>query len=1006
MRLCLVLVGFALCVACGPSVQGEDFPAPVNTEKSTDQPMTPEETVRTATLPEGFRLSVFAAEPDVQNPIAIATDHRGRLWVAENNTWAGSSLGNYRTDLSDRIVILEDTDGDGTHDKRTVFWDEAKKLTSLEVGFGGVWAITLPNLVFIPDANGDDVPDRSPVVVLDGLDDHAVGHTPANGLRWGPDGWLYARHGIQATSSIGKPGSADSQRVNVNTGIWRYHPTLEKTEAVMHGMTNSWGFDYDQHGEMFCINTVIGHLWHVVPGARTERMYGIDMNPHAYQLIEQVADHVHWDTGEAWHEVQDGISDTTLAAGGGHAHIGLMIYQGDNWPESYRGKAYTLNLHGRRINCDRLERVGAGYVAKHEPDLAAFADPFFRGMDLITGPDGGVFIADWSDTGECHDHDGVHRTSGRIYKLSYGEPAPVVGFDLSKASDDELVQAQSAPNAWWSRQARLVLQERAAAPSRVSSAREQLTSIVEGGDAVVPALRAAWALHATGGYDPDVLLNSPDESLRAWGVRFISDNLTPDNAADASTALHALLTAARQDTSGVVALHIASALQRLPVDRRWEIAEALAMKTALSEDRIFPIMLWLGIEPAVPRDPSRALSLLESSRIPLLVQNISRRLTLEIEEHQETVDALLTIATTGETARAEEIVTGMALALRGWRSAPAPSGWSAAAEQLARSKSPRIRQYVQQLNVVFGDGRAIDDLRELVTDGNAAPEARRQALQAILVGRPNDFAPVLHDLLGDRAVMLEALRGLALYDDPATPSRAIGAMGVYGPEERAELVNTLASRPAYARALLQAVREGALDASEVSAFHAQQIRGFGDETLTRELSEVWGDVRATEGEKVSFIESLKQELSADRLASAQPSEGRAIFNRSCASCHVLYGEGRNVGPDLTGSNRHLLDYLLENIVDPSASVGADFRTTLFVLQDGRILNGVVTAENERTITIQTSQDPITIERSEIDDSKPTATSLMPDGLLQNLSPEQIRDLFAYLQSTEQVPLPE
>ncbi|WP_164101264.1 PVC-type heme-binding CxxCH protein [Candidatus Laterigemmans baculatus] len=987
--------------------RGEEFPQPINTEQSTAEPMSAEETVRTATLPEGFELTVFAAEPDVQNPIAITTDHRGRLWVAENYTWAGSLLGNYRTDLSDRIVILEDRDGDGRHDHRTVFWDQAKKLTSIEVGFGGVWAIALPNLIFIPDADGDDVPDGPPVVVLDGLDEQAVGHTPANGLSWGPDGWLYARHGILATSSIGKPGAAPSQRVRINTGIWRYHPTRQTVEAVMHGMTNSWGSDYNSHGEMFCINTVIGHLWHVVPGAHTERMFGVDINPHAYQLIEQVADHVHWDTGEVWHQVRDGVSDTTLAAGGGHAHVGLMIYQGDNWPDSYRNRAYTLNLHGRRINCDTLERQGTGFVAKHAPDLAVFADPFFRGMDLITGADGGVLIADWSDTGECHDHDGVHRTSGRIYKLSYGKPTPAVGFDLSKASDQELVEAQTVPNAWWSRQARRILHERAAAGDAPSleAARESLRQILQSAASPEIQLRAAWALHLTGGCDPQVLLGSSDEFLRAWGVRLIAEGGSANDSAPDSAAV--LLAVAERDSSGPVALHLASSLQRLPIAERWALAAALAQQEAFADDRMFPILLWLGIEPAVAGDPARAIALASASQLPLLTQNIARRLTLEIDRNPRGLEQLLAAANSAETVHPEEILVGMALALRGWRTAPQPKNWTTTAERFTTRGPAELQPYLQQLSVVFGDGRAIDELRGLVIDATADPAARRQALAAILTGRPSDFAGVLQSLLGDRAVMLEALRGLALYDDPATPARALGAVGVYDPEARAELVNLLASRPAYARSLLEAVREGKLAAREISAFHAQQIRGFGDSALTEALSEVWGAVRATASEKRHQIESLKEELSAERLAAADLSQGRALFNRTCSACHVLYGEGHHIGPDLTGSNRKNLDYLLENIIDPSASVGADFRTTLFVLRDGRILNGVVRQQTERTITIQTSDpEPTTVERSEIEASKATPTSLMPDGLLQNLTAEQIRDLVAYLGSSQQVPLPE
>ncbi len=576
--------------------------------------MAPEEVCRASKLPPGFELGVFAAEPDVQNPIAITTDERGRLWVAENYTYAGAGAGWFDVKLRDRVVILEDTDGDGRHDKRTVFWDQGRKLTSVEVGFGGVWVLCAPKLLFIPDKNRDDVPDGAPVVVLDGFGEGAVGHNIVNGLKWGPDGWLYGRHGIQETSQIGRPEATESQRVKINTGIWRYHPTRGTVEAVMHGMTNAWGSDYDEHGEMFCINTVIGHLWHVVPGSHVKRMYGVDMNPHAYQLIEQAADHVHWDTGESWGAVSKGLTDKTSAAGGGHAHCGLLIYQGDNWPAEYRGRVYTLNMHGRRINSDILVREGAGYTAKHGPDLCFFADPWFRGMDLITGPDGGVLIADWSDTGECHDHDGVHRTSGRIYKLTYGRPKKIAPFDLAKASDQELVDLQRHPNDWYVRQSRRVLQEREAVrqqqPTTAASVEPHsaavhgffVEQIGEPGSPEKLRLASVFAANATGDLDQATLvklLGDKNESVRAWAVKLLADP-APYIDHDPAVKIGAFLgSQATRETSGLVQLYLASALERLPIDRRWLLAAALAVHPEFANDRMLPSILWNGIEPAV-----------------------------------------------------------------------------------------------------------------------------------------------------------------------------------------------------------------------------------------------------------------------------------------------------------------------------------------------------------------------------------------------------------------------
>ncbi len=518
-------------------------------------------------------------------------------------------------------------------------------------------------------------------------------------------------------------------------------------------------------------------------------------------------------------------------------------------------------------------------------------------------------------------------------------------------------------------------------------------------------LRALWALHATGGVDAEALLNAADEQVRVWGIRLLSDGLAIDNLAEPQRVADQLRELAERDSSGLVALHLASAMQKLPADSRWEIAAALAKRADLSADRPFSIMLWLGIEPAVPLMREQAIALAKVSRIPLLTQNIARRLATEIESDPQSVDRLLALTESNELPYPDEIVMGMALALKGWRSAPSPKNWTVLAAKFSKSDSALVRSYTQELSVVFGDGRAIDELRALVADSTADPDARRQALRAIITSRPADFAPILQSLLGDRAVALEAIRGLALYDAPDTPAHMLNASGVFSPEARAEMINTLASRPSYAKFLLEAIRQGRIKPSEVSAFHARQIEAFGDESLRNDLVSVWGDVRATGAEKKAQIEQLKQELEGLQFSAADLSSGRVVFNQVCASCHVLYGQGSNVGPDLTGSNRKQLDYLLENIIDPSASVGADFRAMLFSVDDGRILSGVVREQSERTVTIQTAQEEITLERDQILEAKPTTTSLMPDGLLQNLSEEQIRHLIAYLRSSEQAPLP-
>nr|MBC8289634.1 dehydrogenase [Planctomycetota bacterium] len=445
----------------GSIALADDFPKVENTEKG-DPPLTPQQALDALELPEGFKATLFAAEPDVRQPIALATDSRGRLWVAENYSYAERER-NFDDRFRDRIVILEDEDHDGQFDKRTVFWDQGRRLTSVEIGHGGVWVLDAPNLLFIPDKDGDDKPDGEPVVMLDGWDDAGVRHNIVNGLRWGPDGWLYGRHGILATSPVGPPGATPDQRTKINCGIWRFHPTRHKFEVVCHGGTNAWGMDWDANGEPFYINTVIGHLWHIIPGAYYRRMYGEHFNPNVYDVIEQTADHFHWDTKENWSDIRKlGVTNTTDEAGGGHAHCGMIIAQFPHWPKEFFNSVLTVNLHGRRINRDTLHRDGSTFTGRHGSDFIKTTDPWFRGVELHAGRWGELYIADWSDTGECHENDGVHRSSGRIFRITYeaAQPSaprsPNTG-DLRKLSSKQLVERLGEDDEWQARMARLIL---------------------------------------------------------------------------------------------------------------------------------------------------------------------------------------------------------------------------------------------------------------------------------------------------------------------------------------------------------------------------------------------------------------------------------------------------------------------------------------------------------------------------------------------------------------------
>ena len=575
-------------------------------------------------LPEGFKISLFAAEPDVVQPIAFTIDDRGRLWVVENLSYP-----TWKETGSDRISIFEDTNNDGTFDKKKVFWDKGRYATGVLLGFGGVFVCDAPDLLFIPDKNGDDVPDGPPEVLLTGWSTKGK-HNVLNALKWGPDGWLYGCNGITAPSKVGTPGTPEDKRVEINCGVWRWHPTKKIFDVVAHGTTNPWGLDFDEYGQMFITNCVIKHLFHVVPGGHYERMFGNDVNPYSYGLMQGCADHIHWAEGTKWTDSRGGKGDHD-APGGGHAHAGLMLYYGDNWPSEYRGRAFMCNIHGNRVNQDILERKGSGYVAKHARDFAFANDVFFRGLEMQYGPDGGVYITDWCDTGECHDYDTADIRNGRIYKITFGEKKQAQ-FDFKNATVEQHIAFQKHSNEWVVRQSRRALQERAATltPDSRMALADALFKACFTRDAK-HRLRLIWAHFAVTG---DVTqmdgsrnwLSDQSEHIRAWEVRLQHET---DSHYGMKKRLLAMV--AEEDRSPLVRLHVASTLQRIKFEDRWPIAEALLAHAEDADDANIPLMIWYGIEPIVAADKEKAIALAAKAKIPLVRQFIAKRIAAGAE---------------------------------------------------------------------------------------------------------------------------------------------------------------------------------------------------------------------------------------------------------------------------------------------------------------------------------------------------------------------------------------
>ena len=453
-----------------------------------------------------------------------------------------------------------------------------------------------------------------------------------------------------------------------------------------------------------------------------------------------------------------------------------MVYLGDNLPDRYRNGVFMCNLHGNRINHDILERRGSSYVARHGKDFMLANDPWFRGIALCYGPDGGVFVSDWTDTGECHNYKVVDQTNGRIYKIAFGQPtnpATTLGknWDLAKLPDINLVNLQSHKSDWYGRMARRLLQERAAAGTLGKETRPKLLNLLRaahGPRATEIQLHALWALHVTGGVDPkwigDLLKPGLAEEVRGWAIRLAFE--TPASW----YACKLYLLAATVDGSPRVRLELASGLQRLPLAERAELARFLVTHSADADDPYLPLMIWYGIEPLFYDGAASAGELLSCVTIPLVREYAARRIAFGNNQYKAYQELFEMLCYVDEPTFQRDVLRGLEEGLKGRRHVDMPGQWQRAYPLLTQSPLAEVRSRALALAVQFGDKRALAALEKIVVDPMQAVVKRHNALETLLFQQQADLVPVLQGLLADKTMRGAAIKGLAAHDDPRTPA--------------------------------------------------------------------------------------------------------------------------------------------------------------------------------------------------------------------------------------------
>ena len=962
----------------------------------TEQPAKPPaEALASLTTPDDLVVEQVLAEPNIRQPLFIDFDERGRMWVVEYLQYpfpAGLKIlsedkflratydkvppppPNHFRGL-DQITIHEDTDGDGTFDSHKTFLEGLNIVTSFARGRGGVWVLNPPYLLFYPDRDGDDVPDGDPEVHLQGfgLEDT---HSCANNLRWGPDGWLYACQGSTVSGDIVRPGLDKKPVHSMGQLIWRYHPESRRYEIFAEGGGNAFGLEIDSAGRVYSgYNGGDTRGFHYVQGGyylKGFSKHGPLSNPFAFGYFPAMKH----------------------AAVPRFTHA-FMIYEGGELPERYEGKLFGVAPLQSHVVMSELKPDGSSFATTDIGHAITSSDDWFRPVNITAGPDGAIYVCDMYEAQIAHlrHHEGkIDTGSGRIYRLRAKDAQPPDRFDLGRMSSADLVQTLSHPNKWFRRTALRLLGDRkdsAVLPALRESLRSQTDQ---------RALESLWAIRLSGGFDDQTAeqaLAHVNPLVRVWAVRLLGD------AGGVSPELASRLAALAQSEAYVaVRSQLASTARRLPAVQALPIVGGLLSHDEDADDIHLPLLLWWAIESKADGDRDAVLALAAEPEFwqrPIVVKHLLHRLMRRYaaagsRKDLVTCAKLLNLAPDNEHRQ---------MLMRGFEEAYQGRPLAGLPDELVEAMS---KVSGQSLTLALRQGRpeAVEQALAVVADDKADGNQRLQYIQLFGEVRQARCVPVLLEVVRrtrDDGLRTAALAALENYDEPQIAATVLEIYGQLTDDVRSVAQNLLAGRQASTLALLEAVESGRIDPKTVPLDVARKLTVHRAPRVAALVTKHWGNIDgATTAEMQQQIVRLAETIGA---SSGSPYNGKKLFAANCAKCHTLFGQGGQIGPDLTSYKRDDVANMLVNIVNPSAEVREGFETYQAATDDGRIVSGFLVDRDNQVVVLRGADGQnVTLAHDEIEELLPQRKSLMPEGVLAKLSDQDVRDLFAYLRSTQ------
>ena len=975
-----------------------------STEPFRGKFVSPEDALKNLRPESDLIVEELLHEPLVAQPTHISFDERGRMWVAQYRQYpypAGVKMISrdkyYRSKYdgvppppphnapgADIISVHEDRDGDGIYETHRQVLTGLNMANAALRGHGGIWVMNTPYLMFYPDANGDDVPDGPPEVRLQGFgleDTHSV----ANGLAWGPDGWLYGAQGSTTTCHITRPGIDPPNFPGIfveGCMVWRYHPERKTFEIFADGSGNTFGVSFDAEGRLFT-----GHN-----GGDTRGWHHVQEGHYLKQGKDASkfgpSSHI-YDFGEL-----PMMKSTHPIPRFTHMTI---VGDGTALPERLRGKFLGADpLHHSVVAAER-KRVGSTFETTDIGVPLRTDDFTFRPVYLANSPDGSLTVADFREEFIAHGQNyqsQIDPSTGRIYRLRAKDLPLEHDINLSIKTTPQLVALLSHANLWHRQTAVRVLAERhddAAIPLLLTELQKESPH---------PALEALWTLYQMGRLDEALAASAllhPAAVVRAWAIRLKGDarNLP-------SVFAHRIITAAATEPDAEVRCQILSTAMRLPGALALPMVKAIAQRTDDVTDTFIPMMAWFAIEARCATERDAVLALFDDPtfwKAPLVHEQLAPKLMRRFAAsgtRQELVACAALLAKAPDDLDRKALMLGFEEAFKGRAMPMLPDELMKA---LATTGHMTLMLRVRQ-----GEAAALDEALQQVTNDKTPAPQRLTAIRIFGEVKHAAAAPALLKIVsqdGPAEARVAACNALQLYDDASIGETLTKDWKTLPPAVQNAALNLLSSRPAWSMLVMETFAAGKIPRAAFSSDILERLRQHSDEPLAALLAKHFPATPPAARETLRpRIEQVRGIIAAQP---GDPYKGEPLFTAKCAVCHTLFFKGGKVGPDLTSYQRDDLGTMLISIVDPNAEIRDGFQNFLVATKDGRRLSGILADQDANVVVLRGADGTeITLRRDDIKKMNPAGTSLMPEGILDGLSDIEIRNLFAYLRQSQPI----